>query len=251
VGSNPTLSARICANQFPIMRFSSKSGTPRSSDRGGRLPARDLRAIAKKKIPPVANPAKVEKLRASSRKCCVLGCDILSLVFVRLSREAGFFVLCGGKEKCAAIRNRFMPSHDARRYGSWRAHSFGLRAMSGVLLAFFLLPLFLPFFNPGSESNLPACCRRDGKHQCAMSAGFRRSALSASSGPIVCAELPPCPYRSQLLMPFASRALFAAPAAVFSAPGVSYPAPGLETILLAGISEFRSHRKRGPPSLLA
>lgn len=144
-----------------------------------------------------------------------------------------------------------MPSHEARRYGSLRAHSFGLRAMSGVLLAFFLLPLFIPFFNSGSESNLPPCCRRDGKHHCAMFARFRQPALSASSGPIVRAVMPSCPYRSRLLMPFVSRVLLALPAPVFSVPCVSHSVPGLEAILLARISEFRSHRKRGPPSFLA
>ncbi|MFI5093006.1 MAG: hypothetical protein ACHQIK_06155 [Candidatus Acidiferrales bacterium] len=142
-----------------------------------------------------------------------------------------------------------MPSLDARRYASLHAPSFGLRAMSGALLAFFLLPFFVPFFNPGSESNLPACCRRDGKHHCAMLARMQQPALSASSGPIVRSELPVCPYRSRLLAPFASRMLFAAPAAAFSAPSVSHPAPGLETILLARIFDFRSHRKRGPPLL--
>jgi hypothetical protein len=123
--------------------------------------------------------------------------------------------------------------------------------MSGVLLAFFLLPLFIPFFNSGSESNLPPCCRRDGKHHCAMFARYRQPALSASSGPIVRAVMASCPYRSRLLMPFVSRVLFVPSSRVFSVPGVSYPALGLETILLARISEFRSHRKRGPPSLLA
>ena len=124
-----------------------------------------------------------------------------------------------------------------------------VRAISGVLLAFFLLPLFLPFFSFGSESTLPACCRRDGKHHCAMSARLRESVQSASSGPVVRDVTSPCPYRSRLLMAFISRMLFVPCAPVFSGQAVSYPAPGLETILLARLCEIRSNLKRGPPSL--
>ena len=36
-----------------------------------------------------------------------------------------------------------------------------------LLLLFGLLPL-TPLFAPDSEANLPACCRRSGKHHCAM-----------------------------------------------------------------------------------
>ena len=163
----------------------------------------------------------------------------------------GFFVSSDRREKCAVNCNWFMPSLEVRRCGSPRAHSFGLRAMSGVLLAFFLLPLFIPFSSFGSETTLPACCRRDGKHHCAMSARLRESVQSASSEPIARAATPVCPYRSRLLMPFVSRVLFVPSAPVFSVPGVSYPALGLETILLARLSGFRSHRTRGRPSLFA
>jgi hypothetical protein len=123
--------------------------------------------------------------------------------------------------------------------------------MSGVLLAFFLLPLLMPFFSLGSESTLPACCRRDGKHQCAMASLFRQSVLSASSEPIVRALTPACSYRARLLMPFVSRVFFVPSAQAFSVPAISYPELSLETVLLARHSEFRSHRKRGPPSLPA
>jgi hypothetical protein len=144
-----------------------------------------------------------------------------------------------------------MPSLDVRRCGSSRAHSFGLRAVSAVLLAFFLLPVLIPFFNPGSESTVPACCRRIGKHHCAMSAHFQQSVLSASSEPVVGAVTPFCPYHSRLLMPLVSRVLFVPSAPIFSVPAVSHPALGHETILLAPLFEFRSPLQRGPPSLLA
>lgn len=163
----------------------------------------------------------------------------------------GFIVAYDRKERCAVDCKWLMPSFEVRRWGPSRAHSLGLRAMSGVLLAFFLLPLFIPFFNPGSESTLPACCRRDGKHHCTMSAGLRGSVQSASSEPIARPAISVCPYRSRLLMPFISRVLSVPCAVAFSGRTISYPAPDLETIVLARFSEIRSNLKRGPPALPA
>jgi hypothetical protein len=154
------------------------------------------------------------------------------------------------KENFAVNCNWFMPSLVVRRCDSPQAHSLRARAICGVLLAFFLLPVFIPFFNLGSESTLPACCRRDGKHQCVMSARFQQAVPSASSEPVVRAVTPACPYRSRLLMPIVSRVLFVPSAPAFSVSGVSSAALGVETIRVARVSEFRSHLKRGPPSLL-
>ena len=145
----------------------------------------------------------------------------------------------------------FVSPLDARRAGPSRAHGFGLRAMSAVLLAVFLLPLFVPFFNIESESSLPPCCRRNGKHHCAMSARFWRAVAASSTEPVLRAAIPACPYRLHWTTPPVPRALFAPSAPVSSVLAVSYPALGLESALRARVSEFRSHRKRGPPSLLA
>lgn len=143
-----------------------------------------------------------------------------------------------------------MPDPAINRRGPSRAHNLGLRAVTGVILAIFLLPLFLPFFGLGPEAALPPCCRRDGKHHCAMSARFLRPVLSASTEPVVRAATPPCPYRSRLLMPPVSRVLFVPAVPAFSVPVVSYPGTGLETILFARLCDFCSHLDRGPPSLL-
>jgi hypothetical protein len=121
--------------------------------------------------------------------------------------------------------------------------------MSGVLLAFFFLPFLLPFCNVDSESALPACCRRDGKHHCAMFAHAGQPKQSASAGPTAHGATPDCPYRSRLLMPLAWRALFIHRAPVFSASDASSAALGVETMLITRRCEFESHRKRGPPSL--
>jgi hypothetical protein len=42
------------------------------------------------------------------------------------------------------------------------------RAITSVLLALFSFPLIAPVLLANVASDLPACCRRDGKHHCGM-----------------------------------------------------------------------------------
>src|SRR5580704_13571707 len=42
------------------------------------------------------------------------------------------------------------------------------RALASFLLLVFSFPLIAPAVLAGAESNLPECCRRGGKHHCAM-----------------------------------------------------------------------------------
>jgi hypothetical protein len=42
------------------------------------------------------------------------------------------------------------------------------RAAASALMIFFSLLLSAPFFGPDADANLPPCCRRHGKHHCAM-----------------------------------------------------------------------------------
>src|SRR5882762_4471443 len=62
------------------------------------------------------------------------------------------------------------------------------RALASALLALFTIPLIVPALTAISDSNLPACCRRDGKHHCAMS-----DAAESPSGPTASAVQPKCP----------------------------------------------------------
>jgi len=133
---------------------------------------------------------------------------------------------------------------------SKRTHSFRLRAIAGVLLAFFFLPFLLPFCNVDSEAALPACCRRDGKHHCAMFAHTGAPGITASTGPVARAATPECPYRSRWLMPLVWRTLFLHRAPVFFVPCAPASALGVETILITRGCEFGIHRKRGPPFFL-
>ena len=65
------------------------------------------------------------------------------------------------------------------------------RLWAATLVVLFSLSLIGPALSASSpESNLPACCRRDGKHHCAMMA----MQSAASSGPVLagarCASFP-------------------------------------------------------------
>lgn len=62
------------------------------------------------------------------------------------------------------------------------------RVLALLLLALFTFPLIAPVFAEDAEWQLPACCRRDGKHHCAMFSNME------TQGPAVQAIRPNCPY---------------------------------------------------------
>jgi hypothetical protein len=66
------------------------------------------------------------------------------------------------------------------------------KLLSLLLLAVFSLPLLLPALAlaQGPESNLPACCRRNGAHHCSMSAEEMQRLLN---GIKASAPRPHCP----------------------------------------------------------
>lgn len=118
------------------------------------------------------------------------------------------------------------------------------RALAAVLVLVFSFPLIAPAFaSQVEEANLPACCRRDGKHHCAMSMTLG----SVPSRYAVVGEKCPFPLlaRPALMLPHA-----------FAAPG-----PGAMAALAKGpslmvrqaeagyrVSLERARHKRGPPS---
>jgi len=140
-------------------------------------------------------------------------------------------------QKAASVR---LATHAARVNG---VHSF----VAVALWVSILLPLSSPYLSAYSTSNLPACCRADGKHHCAMSARLGNPQDQRESRFRDAPEK--CPYRSmrfgavapQLAQP--SRALefrvdFERSSA--SAGHIECPAPACQS---------RSHLKRGPPDL--
>jgi hypothetical protein len=119
------------------------------------------------------------------------------------------------------------------------------RALSLFLLLVFSFPLIAPAVFADAASNLPECCRRGGKHHCAMTLDDASSTgVAFRSTQARCPLYPGSP--SSPACQFAailrnSRAIFGAVA--------SHPAIQLQTEAGYRISLGRSTQKRGPPAL--
>jgi hypothetical protein len=129
-----------------------------------------------------------------------------------------------------------------------------MRRVPAILLVFlFSFSLIGPALFVGRESNLPACCRRDGKHHCGMTApDMVDAAPTAPSGPAVDALRAKCPLfpNGGAVAPNPEAALLAAP----QRTGISLVVRVTSSTQAdAGyrISFNSSHQKRGPPSLLS
>ena len=126
-----------------------------------------------------------------------------------------------------------------------------MRRVPAILLVFvFSFSLIGPALFVDAESNLPACCRRDGKHHCGMMA--QDMAPTPSSGAAVDALRAKCPFfpSGGAVLPQPGAALLAAsqPAGISIVSQIAAPAQAE-----AGyrISLNRAHHKRGPPTLLS
>lgn len=118
-------------------------------------------------------------------------------------------------------------------------------ALAVLLMIVFSLPLIAPALaSSPDESSLPACCRRNGRHHCAMSG---MALGTVDSRYTVLSER--CPYS-----PFA-RVTLMAPHVFASPRGISFMRAAGPTAVVrdaeAGyrISADRTRRKRGPPLL--
>jgi hypothetical protein len=129
-----------------------------------------------------------------------------------------------------------------------------MRRIPAILLVFvFSFSLIAPAVFSDAESNLPACCRRDGKHHCSMtSREMADVAVAPSSGSAVDALRARCPLfpSGGAVVPNPEAALLAAclPAGIST---VSQMATLARAEAGYRISFNRSHQKRGPPSLLS
>jgi hypothetical protein len=125
------------------------------------------------------------------------------------------------------------------------------RLLSIVLVAMFGLPFVSPLLalTAKSESNLPACCRRNGQHHCMMSIGER--APFAQHAPQFQAPVEKCPYcpaavalvHGDTFVPPMGKAIFAGL--------MTHPAVAAQAESKLRISLSRSRQKRGPPPSLA
>jgi hypothetical protein len=111
------------------------------------------------------------------------------------------------------------------------------------LMTLFSWTLIAPFFASDSQANLPACCRRNGKHHCSM----RRMGQLAGDQPGFTTAAEKCPYFPSNASPTNSSQYQATSASAFYAEFVSHPALVPQTEAQFRISSLRSHQKRGPP----
>jgi len=118
------------------------------------------------------------------------------------------------------------------------------RGAAIALLAVFSCLLMAPLFAADSDASLPACCRRNGKHHCAMRMAF--DAWSQHRHFSTVEEK--CPYAPLAAVAAHSSVFHAAPARLCFAEVVSHPAQAPQSNALRRISFSRSRQKRGPPS---
>jgi hypothetical protein len=125
------------------------------------------------------------------------------------------------------------------------------RLLPILLLVVLTLPLFaslLPF-PQSAEAGLPACCRRSGKHHCAMNMAERGQLATKESSPKWTAPADRRPYCPAAVVLGHLQDTFAAMAAqAFYAEISSHPAGAAQTESKRRISRDRSRQKRGPPS---
>jgi len=126
-----------------------------------------------------------------------------------------------------------------------------MRRVPAILLVFvFSFSLIAPALFADGDSNLPACCRRDGKHHCGMM--DRDMADAPSTGPSVDAFRVKCPFfpTGGATVPECGPALMAASDGA-DVSVACHMAERAQADAGYRISLDCSHQKRGPPSLLS
>jgi hypothetical protein len=116
--------------------------------------------------------------------------------------------------------------------------------MTAVLAALAPTLILLASLAQNPNDRLPACCRRDGKHHCAM----MDMATTVSNEVQVSALSPVCPFRSEARSIPVVASYLPKAAANFFSEVQSHPAIHAQTHASYRISEERTHQKRGPPA---
>jgi len=114
---------------------------------------------------------------------------------------------------------------------------------ANALMLFMLAPSLVCLAVPDPQSTLPACCRRDGKHHCAMLAMMEEEAAA----PALQASPPNCPFRSLLATPAGSSVAGPPVRFAFITATITHSEQIVQALISARVSEARSHLKRGPP----
>jgi len=117
------------------------------------------------------------------------------------------------------------------------------RSLAIVLALLFSVWLIAPALIASVQSNVPVCCRKDGKHHCVM------QAVESDSKSAVAAIGSKCPLFSHASVTAHHELDTARQAAAIFAGSVSHPGGSPQTEAGYRISFHRSRQKRGPPAL--
>jgi len=144
---------------------------------------------------------------------------------------------------CQSLR-KLKRAKPSRVVHSRRSGVIPVRRITGVLLLLLLTsPLVTPLFARNPQTDLPVCCRRNGKHHCAehMQMPAPEGTQFMSSG-MKCPMFPvrlATPGHSPQILPINSQAFYGAI--------VSHPSIHTQAEISYRICWSRSQQKRGPP----
>ena len=144
------------------------------------------------------------------------------------------------------VRSFFTRGYSQANPKQAKSRKFIAILMLALIGGFYAAPL-LQAASSDPEAGLPVCCRRHGRHHCAMM-GQRMEAVSTSQPQI--GQIPQqCPlYPHSATAPAVRSHAGLAPSAAFFAQVVSHPAVLAQTRAVYRLSLDRSRQKRGPPS---
>ena len=128
------------------------------------------------------------------------------------------------------------------------------RLLAISLLLFFALPVISPLLALTSApgANLPACCRRNGKHHCMMSTEMAQAMNGTQTNGTQVNVVPAkCPFYPTAANTAQHHELSFHTAALAFAEIVSHPAIHLQTEARARVALDCARQKRGPPALLS
>jgi hypothetical protein len=122
------------------------------------------------------------------------------------------------------------------------------KSLSILLLAVFGLPFVSPLLDmtAGAESNLPACCRRNGAHHCMMSEAQKQALLHGDNVTVIRTR---CPLYPKATAPAHHPDYGFTPAAVLFTEVLSAPETLRQIEAWARIALEGARQKRGPPNV--
>jgi hypothetical protein len=120
------------------------------------------------------------------------------------------------------------------------------RAVAISLMLLFSWTLIAPMLASDTDANLPACCRRNGKHHCTMR---RMQQSGGRQGFTTVADK--CPYTPASACAVYSPTYKPGDAAAVHGEIVYHPSCAPQPLAHALYSRHRCHPKRGPPTPLA